>query len=140
MRTWTTEERQAQAEAIRRWKPWVDSTGPKTEEGKAHCRMNAHKHGRYAAATRARDRERREITGLWKTLLKGMKQILQMQKHLKMQEQTIKTDDLIKGLRAEMDALTRCLIQSTESYFQEMRERIACLALWQGLAYIIDPG
>lgn len=129
MRIWTPEAKKAQAEAIRRWKPWVQSTGPTTETGKAQCRMNARKHGRYDAATRARDRERREITGLWRLLLKGMRQILQMQKHLKSQEQTIKTADLIKGLQAEMDALTRCLIQSTEGYFDDMRARIACLAL-----------
>lgn len=41
MRKWTPEERQRQAEAIRKWKPWRHSTGPKTLAGKRKSRMNA---------------------------------------------------------------------------------------------------
>ncbi len=41
MPRWTEERRKKQAEAIRRWKPWEKSTGPKTAEGKAVCAMNA---------------------------------------------------------------------------------------------------
>ena len=40
-RTWTPEQRQRQAEAIRRWKPWAQSTGPKSPEGKARVSHNA---------------------------------------------------------------------------------------------------
>jgi len=40
---WTDERRAKQAEAIRRWKPWERSTGPKTEEGKAASSRNAYK-------------------------------------------------------------------------------------------------
>ena len=46
-RKWTEEERKKQAEAIRRWKPWEQSTGPKTEDGKNRCKMNAFKSGFY---------------------------------------------------------------------------------------------
>lgn len=42
---WTEERKRKQAEAIRRWKPWEKSTGPKTEEGKARVSLNAWKHG-----------------------------------------------------------------------------------------------
>ena len=45
---WTPERRAKQAEAIRRWKPWERSTGPKTEEGKAASSRNADK-GRTSA-------------------------------------------------------------------------------------------
>lgn len=31
--------------AIRRWKPWTHSTGPKTENGKNRTRLNAYKGG-----------------------------------------------------------------------------------------------
>ncbi len=40
-RTWTPEQRQKQREAIRRWKPWQQSTGPKSPEGKAAAAGNA---------------------------------------------------------------------------------------------------
>jgi len=42
---WTPERRAKQAEAIKRWKPWEQSTGPKTDEGKAEAAQNATKHG-----------------------------------------------------------------------------------------------
>lgn len=42
---WTLERRQRQAEAIRRWKPWEQSTGPKTVEGKEQVSRNAWKGG-----------------------------------------------------------------------------------------------
>ena len=44
-RNWTPEERQKQAQAIQKRKPWKNSTGPKTPEGKAAVRDNAYKHG-----------------------------------------------------------------------------------------------
>ena len=43
MPAWTEERRRQQAEAIKRWKPWEKSTGPKTEAGKACASMNAQK-------------------------------------------------------------------------------------------------
>lgn len=42
---WSLERRQRQADAIRRWKPWERSTGPKTETGKAIAARNADKGG-----------------------------------------------------------------------------------------------
>ena len=38
---WTPERRKKQSEAIRRWKPWNKSTGPKSPEGKAAVSRNA---------------------------------------------------------------------------------------------------
>ena len=42
---WTQEHRQRQSEAIRRWKPWQQSTGPKTAKGKEAVSRNAYKGG-----------------------------------------------------------------------------------------------
>ena len=44
-RTWTTEQRQRQREAIQRWKPWNQSTGPASPEGKAVASGNAYTGG-----------------------------------------------------------------------------------------------
>jgi len=38
---WTLERRQRQAELIRQWQPWKQSTGPRTPEGKAASSRNA---------------------------------------------------------------------------------------------------
>ena len=40
---WTPERRQRQREAIKRWKPWEKSTGPRTEAGKLRSSRNAAK-------------------------------------------------------------------------------------------------
>ena len=40
-RTWTLEQRQKQREAITRWKPWQQSSGPKSAEGKVAASGNA---------------------------------------------------------------------------------------------------
>ena len=40
-RTWTPEQRKKQREAIQRWKPWKQSSGPKSPEGKAAAAGNA---------------------------------------------------------------------------------------------------
>ena len=42
---WTLERRQRQSKAIRRWKPWEGSTGPRTPEGKATVAQNSYKGG-----------------------------------------------------------------------------------------------
>ena len=44
-RQWTLEQRQRQAELIRQWQPWKNSTGAKTPEGKAIASRNAFKGG-----------------------------------------------------------------------------------------------
>ena len=55
-RCWTPEQKAAQAAAIRRWRPWEQSTGPKTPEGKAIASQNAYAHGMRSAEAIARDR------------------------------------------------------------------------------------
>ncbi len=42
---WSDERRAAHAAAMRRWKPWERSTGPRTAAGKARAARNALKHG-----------------------------------------------------------------------------------------------
>jgi hypothetical protein len=42
---WTPERRARQAEAIRVWRPWAHSTGPRTDAGKARVSGNAWKGG-----------------------------------------------------------------------------------------------
>jgi hypothetical protein len=42
---WTEERRRAQAERIRKTKPWEKATGPRTAAGKRRSSMNAYKHG-----------------------------------------------------------------------------------------------
>lgn len=44
-RNWSPEQRQRQAELIRRWSPWKKSTGPRSEEGKAGASRNGWKGG-----------------------------------------------------------------------------------------------
>lgn len=44
-RGWPPERRKAQAARIRRQKPWLKSTGPRTRAGKARVARNAYKHG-----------------------------------------------------------------------------------------------
>lgn len=52
MATWTPERRAAQAELIRRLKPWEKSTGPRTANGKAKAGRNSRKHGLRSAPAR----------------------------------------------------------------------------------------
>lgn len=58
---WTPERRARQAEAIRRWKPWEQSTGPRTAEGKARTKMNGYRGGQW--------RELRELSKAMNELL-----------------------------------------------------------------------
>ncbi|OQW85781.1 MAG: hypothetical protein BWK72_20565 [Rhodoferax ferrireducens] len=43
--TWTQERRQRQRELIQQWQPWAQSTGPRSEAGKAVTARNAFKGG-----------------------------------------------------------------------------------------------
>ena len=45
MNGWTSERKARQAALIRHWRPWEQSTGPKTEAGKARAARNAFKGG-----------------------------------------------------------------------------------------------
>jgi len=61
-RSWTTEQREEQREAIKRWRPWEQSTGPKSPGGKATVSRNGWKGGtrqmlRDLAGELARQRE-----------------------------------------------------------------------------------
>ena len=47
MNGWTPERRARQTLAIRRWRPWEHSTGPRTTEGKARSAQNAYKGGHW---------------------------------------------------------------------------------------------
>ena len=42
---WTEQRRLQQAKAIQRWKPWAQSTGPRSAEGKARVSRNAWRGG-----------------------------------------------------------------------------------------------
>ena len=44
-RNWNKSQREAQANAIRRWKPWLSATGPRTAIGKNVASRNSLKHG-----------------------------------------------------------------------------------------------
>ena len=68
MRNWTMEERIKQSEAIRRWKPWLKSTGARTAKGKANVAKNATKGGSSLAV--------RELIKELNTLLKEQKKTL----------------------------------------------------------------
>ena len=47
MNGWTPERRAHQATAIRRWRPWEYSTGPRTAAGKARSARNAYTGGHW---------------------------------------------------------------------------------------------
>lgn len=47
MSGWTPERRARQAMAIHAWKPWTQTTGPRTPEGKAKASRNAYKGGHW---------------------------------------------------------------------------------------------
>ena len=57
---WTPERRARQSVAIRRWRPWEKSTGPKSHQGKATVARNAYKGG-------------------WRALLRELRQALREQ-------------------------------------------------------------
>jgi len=44
-RKWTVEQRKQQSLKIREWKPWLNSTGARTIDGKARASRNAFKGG-----------------------------------------------------------------------------------------------
>ena len=46
MPRWTEEAREKQAERIREWKPWTESTGPVTRRGKREAAKNWSRGGR----------------------------------------------------------------------------------------------
>lgn len=65
---WTLERRARQAEAIRRWQPWIKSTGPRSPDGKARSARNADKGGGW--------RETRELFKQLNQNLRRQKEVL----------------------------------------------------------------
>ena len=69
---WTQERRQRQREAIQRWKPWEQSTGPRTPEGKATAARNSLVHGLDTAQQREFMRGVRAFLGKQRQVLKEL--------------------------------------------------------------------
>jgi hypothetical protein len=59
-RHWTSEQKKKQAELIRQWSPWKESTGPQSAGGKQRASRNAFKGG-LAARLRALSKEINEL-------------------------------------------------------------------------------
>jgi hypothetical protein len=64
-RGWNDARKAKQRVAIHRWRPWENSSGPKSEAGKQAVGRNAIKHGTTTAAAKA---ERRALRRLLATL------------------------------------------------------------------------
>lgn len=60
-KTWSPERRAKQAELIRNTKPWLKSTGPRTEDGKTRSAANALMHGFRSRTFAERVREERQL-------------------------------------------------------------------------------
>jgi hypothetical protein len=61
VRQWTEEQKKAQAEKIREYKPWLMSGGAHTDEGKKKSSPNALKTGEYTAEKVAERKRRAKI-------------------------------------------------------------------------------
>ncbi len=86
MRQWTPEERAKQSAAIKKWKPWVNSTGPKTLAGKAAARMNALKHG-----------ARSQQWSKFKKILRAQRQFVsRIELMIKLEKEKIHTNELLR--------------------------------------------
>lgn len=72
MNGWTLERRQRQAQLIGSWKPWNQSTGPKTAKGKSAVSKNAEKHGRRSAESIQQMRELRNILATFRGQVNGL--------------------------------------------------------------------
>lgn len=64
---WTPERRARQAAAIRRWRPWEQATGPKSQEGKTRSAQRAFKGGQRAML--------RELARLLREQVRVLKQV-----------------------------------------------------------------
>ena len=60
-RKWTESQKARQRDLIQNWKPWQNTKGATTEQGKAISKMNALKHGNYSAAALQSHREHRAM-------------------------------------------------------------------------------
>ena len=68
MNGWTPERRARQAQAIRRWRPWEHSTGPRTAAGKARSARNAYTGGQW--------RQNRELLKVLRRALREQREAL----------------------------------------------------------------
>lgn len=66
---WTPQRRQRQSQAIRSWRPWERSTGPRSPEGKARVARNADKGGEW--------RRLREEVKAWNRVLRQQRTFLE---------------------------------------------------------------
>ncbi len=79
MPRWNPQARAKQAELIRKWQPWQNSTGPVSKEGKSRSSQNALKHGLRSAelidSQRKASQELRELRSLLKDLEQSTKDL-----------------------------------------------------------------
>lgn len=68
MNGWTKERRARQAELIRGWQPWANSTGPKSDEGKERVARNAWRGGHR--------RKLREISSMVNAEIRAARQLV----------------------------------------------------------------
>jgi len=61
---WTPERRARQAELIRTWQPWKQSTGPRSAEGKARAARNGDKGGMWKEEREALRELKRSVNEL----------------------------------------------------------------------------
>ncbi len=73
-RKWTEQQKQNQSLAIGRWKPWLKSTGAKTDEGKLIVSRNAIKDGE-SLNHRIFFRELNKLLGIQRNTIKFYKGI-----------------------------------------------------------------
>ena len=121
MRNWTPEARKAQSEAIRRWQPWKNSTGPKTQGGKNICRLNALRGTNYndnmIELRKTLDRQAR--------FLRTLRQVMRLRAGEFFKGQTIMMKAIAAEGHAIIDALDHCLEQrriekSTQAHPESM--------------------
>ena len=70
---WSPERRQRQREAIQQWRPWEQSTGPRTPEGKANASRNSLVHGMRDARNRELMRRIHELLREQRKALKALR-------------------------------------------------------------------
>ncbi len=68
MNGWTPERRARQAQAIQKWRPWDQSTGPLTAKGKARSAQDAFKGGHW--------RREREFFKTARQVLRDQREVL----------------------------------------------------------------
>ena len=73
---WTPERRARQAELIRTWRPWDQSTGPRTAEGKSKAAGNAERFYGWTAELKAERQTVRELRAAFNDLLREQRVLL----------------------------------------------------------------